>query len=92
MKPGSMLAVSLSVKRMLSETVAWTVLEVTMAEFSDNFDLAVAAYREGCDLNNLIFQDPDQDLSRQVDNVIYLRVNPSGYVARYDIRRRRLLV
>lgn len=87
-----MLAVSLSVKRMLSEAVTWTVFEVTMADFSDNFDLAVTAYRESCDLSDLVFQDPNEELSRQVDNVVYLRVNPSGYVARYDIRRRRLLV
>jgi hypothetical protein len=63
-----------------------------LADFSDNFDLAVAAYRESCDVNDLVFQAPDETLSRQVDNVIYLRVKPAGYVARYDIRRRRLLV
>jgi hypothetical protein len=63
-----------------------------MADFSGNFDLAVAAYPESCDLNDLVFQAPNETLSRQVDNVVYLRVNPAGYVARYDIRRRRLLV
>jgi hypothetical protein len=63
-----------------------------MADFSDTFDLAVAAYRESCSLNDIVFQAPNEGLSRQVDNVVYLRVNPAGYVARYDIRRRRLLV
>jgi len=63
-----------------------------MADSADNLDLAVAAYRESCDLNDLAFQTPDETLSRQVDNVIYLRTNPAGYVARYDIRRRRLLI
>jgi len=63
-----------------------------MADFSDNFDLAVAAYRESCGLSDIVFQAPNEALSRQVDNVVYLRVNPAGYVARYDIRRRRLLV
>lgn len=63
-----------------------------MADFSDNFDLAVTAYRESCDLKELVFQSPSETLSRQIDNVIYLRVNPAGYVARYDIRRRRLLI
>ena len=63
-----------------------------MADFSSDFALAVAAYRESCDSTDLIFQDPSATLSRQVDNVIYLRVNTSGYVARYDTRRRRLLV
>lgn len=63
-----------------------------MADFSDNFDLAVAAYQESCDRDNLVFQSPDEALSRQIDNVVYLRVSPTGYVARYDIRRRRMLV
>jgi hypothetical protein len=63
-----------------------------MADFSANFELAVDAYQESCDRNDLVFQSPDGNLSRQIDNVVYLRVNPAGYVARYDIRRRRLLV
>jgi tRNA splicing ligase len=57
----------------------------------NSFDTAVLAYRESCDLGHINFQQPIEEFSRQIDDVIYLRVSATGYVARYDVRRRRLL-
>lgn len=57
-----------------------------------NYDLAVSAYRESCDRNALPFDQPVEAYSKQIDNVIYLRTSNTGYVARYDIKRRRMLI
>jgi len=57
-----------------------------------NFDMAVDAYQERCSNDSILFQQPIEEYSRQINNVIYLRVSPVGYVARFDIRRHRLLV
>lgn len=59
---------------------------------SSNFDLAVSAYRESCDRLNLDFKQPLEEHSKLIDNVIYLRTGAVGYVGRYDIRRRHMLV
>ncbi|MBE9077206.1 hypothetical protein IQ241_07845 [Romeria aff. gracilis LEGE 07310] len=63
-----------------------------MADSPSNYDLAVAAYRESCDRNNLTFRQPVEAFSKRIDNVIYMRTSSVGYVARYDIRRRQILV
>jgi len=56
-----------------------------------NFDIAVTAYREHCTSNSILFQQPVEAYSGQINNVIYLRTSPIGYAARFDIRRHRLL-
>lgn len=63
-----------------------------MTNSPSNYDLAVSAYRESCDRNNLTFKQPVEEYSKRIDNVIYMRVSPVGYVARYDIRRRQILI
>ena len=62
-----------------------------MADNLSNFDKAVAAYKDKCDRNNLPFQQPTEEHSNTVHDLMYLRVSPSSYVARYDIRRQRVL-
>jgi hypothetical protein len=62
-----------------------------MSDTLSNFDLAVAAYRDSCDRNNLRFHQPSEAYSKQMENVVYLRTSPTSFVARYDIRRRRIL-
>lgn len=63
-----------------------------MTDIPSNFNIAVSAYQEQCDRNHLLFQDPVEAHSNLIDNVVYLRTSATGYVARYDIRRRRLLI
>ncbi|NJL87210.1 MAG: hypothetical protein HC886_16510 [Leptolyngbyaceae cyanobacterium SM1_1_3] len=63
-----------------------------MTNEPSKFELAVVAYRESCDRDDLIFQQPVEEHSKVIDNVIYLRTGSVGYVARYDVRRRRMLV
>jgi len=62
-----------------------------MSDPKASFDTAVLAYRERCDRNGLVFQQPQEALSKVVNGVVYLKIS-SGYLARYDIRRKRLLV
>ncbi len=54
--------------------------------------MAVAAYQERCSNDSIFFEEPVEAYSGQINNVIYLRTSPIGYVARFDIRRHRLLV
>ncbi len=63
-----------------------------MVNTPSNFDMAVAAYQERCSNDSIVFQQPVEAYSGQSNNVIYLRTSPIGYVARFDIRRHRLLV
>ena len=55
------------------------------------FDIAVAAYRESCDQNGSVFKQPIERHSNLMANIVYLRTSSTGYVARYDRRRRRIL-
>ncbi|MFE4107622.1 hypothetical protein [Almyronema epifaneia] len=57
-----------------------------------DFESAVSAYRESCDRSDVLFKQPVEEYSQLIDNVIYLRTSSVGYVARYDIRRRRMLI
>jgi len=57
-----------------------------------NFDTAVSAYRDKCDRDGLDFRQPDEAFSKQINDVVYLRTSAVGYVARYDTRRRCMLV
>jgi hypothetical protein len=54
--------------------------------------MAVTAYQERCSNDSILFQQPVEEYSGQINNVVYLRTSPVGYVARFDIRRHRLLV
>lgn len=63
-----------------------------MTNNSSNFEIALSAYQEICDRNNLPFQQPIEEYSKQINDVLYLRTGPTGYIARYDIRRQRILV
>lgn len=56
------------------------------------FDIAVAAYRESCNQNGSTFNQPIEEYSNLMANIVYLRTSSTGYVARYDTRRRRILV
>ncbi|MEO0488422.1 MAG: hypothetical protein AAF215_10200 [Cyanobacteria bacterium P01_A01_bin.123] len=56
-----------------------------------DFELTVSAYQESCDRNNLTFYPPIEEHSQQINDVIYLRTGSTGYVARYDTRRRQML-
>ncbi|MBE9066850.1 hypothetical protein IQ260_09310 [Leptolyngbya cf. ectocarpi LEGE 11479] len=62
-----------------------------MAEKISDFDQAVAAYKDSCDRNNMTFQQPSEEHSELIHNVMYLRKSPASYVARYDTRRQRVL-
>ena len=63
-----------------------------MADNPSNFEVAVSAYREECDLNNLPFKQPIEAYSQQINSVVYLRTNATSFVARYDVQRGRILV
>lgn len=63
-----------------------------MTDAPSYFDLAVSAYRTNCDLHDISFQQPSEEHSKLVSNVIYLRTSDVGYVARYNIKRRRILI
>ena len=63
-----------------------------MVKPPSNFDIAVTAYKERCSNDAILFQQPIEEHSGQINNVIYLRTGSVGYVARFDIRRHRLLV
>lgn len=54
--------------------------------------MAVTAYQDRCSTDSIIFQQPVEEYSGQINNVIYLRTGSVGYVARFDIRRHRFLV
>lgn len=56
------------------------------------FDISVAAYRESCNQNGSVFKQPIEQYSDLMANIVYLRTSSTGYVARYDRRRRRILV
>ncbi|MEM7065030.1 MAG: hypothetical protein AAF572_17960 [Cyanobacteria bacterium P01_B01_bin.77] len=62
-----------------------------MADKIPDFDQAVAAYKDTCDRNNLTFQQPSEEYSELIHDVVYLRKSPASYVARYDTRRQRVL-
>lgn len=62
-----------------------------MADTQSAFDSAVAAYKESCDRNDTTFTQPSEEHSELIHGVMYLRVSPSSYVARYDTRRQRVL-
>ena len=63
-----------------------------MSNAGSDFEFAVSAYRESRELSSLSFQQPIEAYSKRVDNVVYPRTSATGYVARYDIRRRRMLI
>jgi len=63
-----------------------------MTDIPSNFEIALLAYQEICDRNNLPFQQPVEEYSKQINNVFYLRKSVTGYIARYDMRRQRILV
>ncbi|MDA0268209.1 MAG: hypothetical protein O2890_02135 [Cyanobacteria bacterium] len=63
-----------------------------MTDAPSEFDLAVSAYRTNCDLLDMTFEQPSEEHSKQVSNVIYLRTSDVGYVARYNVKRRRILI
>jgi hypothetical protein len=63
-----------------------------VADVLSDFDLAVAAYQADCDRQGLTFQQPSEEYSKQVSNVVYLRTSNVGYLARYNVKRRRILV
>ncbi|NJN22862.1 MAG: hypothetical protein HC812_18925 [Leptolyngbya sp. RL_3_1] len=63
-----------------------------MTDVLSDFDLAVAAYQANCDLKGFTFQQPSEEHSKQVSNVVYLRTSNVGYVARYNVKRRRILI
>ncbi|MEL6139877.1 MAG: hypothetical protein AAFR42_21040 [Cyanobacteria bacterium J06628_6] len=63
-----------------------------MSDTPSAFDKAVAAYQDNCDRNDIPFQQPVEEYSKIIDQVVYLRARPASFVARYDIRRRRILV
>lgn len=62
-----------------------------MVDNTGNFEKAVDAYRESCEQKQLTFQQPSQEHSNMIHDVMYLRIRPSSYVARYDTRRQRVL-
>lgn len=66
-------------------------VEVTMSDTQSTFEQAVAAYKEKCSRNNLTFHEPSEEYSNMIHDVMYLRVSPVSYVARYDARRQRVL-
>ncbi|MEM6251570.1 MAG: hypothetical protein AAF821_01495 [Cyanobacteria bacterium P01_D01_bin.156] len=55
------------------------------------FEKAVAAYQESCKRNDLAFEQPSEEHSNLIHDVMYLRVSPGSYVAKYDVRRQRVL-
>ncbi|MEO1094496.1 MAG: hypothetical protein AAFX01_06305 [Cyanobacteria bacterium J06638_28] len=56
-----------------------------------NFETAVTAYKEKCTTESLPFVEPIEEYSKEFNQVIYLQTGMTGYVARYDTRRNRLL-
>ena len=62
-----------------------------MSDTKAIFESAVSAYKEKCEQNNLTFQQPSEEHSNMIHQVMYLRVNAVSYVARYDTRRQRML-
>lgn len=62
-----------------------------MTDTQSTFEQAVAAYKESCDRRETLFQQPSEEYSNQIHDVMYLRVSPVSYVARYDTRRQRVL-
>ncbi|MGD1854190.1 MAG: hypothetical protein ACFB2W_08045 [Leptolyngbyaceae cyanobacterium] len=62
-----------------------------MSDSQSLFESAVAAYKEKCDREDIAFQQPSKEHSELIHQVMYLRVNPASYVARYDTRRQRVL-
>jgi hypothetical protein len=63
-----------------------------MTNISSSFDTAVAAYRAQCDRNNLTFEQPLEEHSTVIHDVVYLRNSSTGYIARYSIKRRHMLI
>ncbi len=63
-----------------------------MADIPSSFDIAVAAHQEYRNINLVIFQQPIEEHSEQINSVVYLRTSPNGCVARVDVRRHRILV
>ncbi|NEZ59657.1 hypothetical protein DXZ20_29260 [Leptolyngbyaceae cyanobacterium CCMR0081] len=76
---------------MLPGLLPMLLVKVTMADTKSTFEQAVAAYKEKCDRNSLTFHQPSEEHSNMIHDVMYLRVSPASYVARYDIRRQRVL-
>ncbi|ASC72666.1 hypothetical protein XM38_036240 [Halomicronema hongdechloris C2206] len=62
-----------------------------MADSMSTFDTAVLAYKDRCNRTGLVFQQPIEAMSKVVNGVVYLKIS-AGYLARYDIRRKRLLI
>jgi hypothetical protein len=62
-----------------------------VANIPSNYDIAVAAYKERCSKDSILFQQPIEECSEQINSVVYLRTSPVGYVARFDMSRHRLL-
>jgi len=63
-----------------------------VVSYPSGFDLAVTAYKELCSNDSTLFRQPIEEYSGQINNVVYLRTGSVGYVARFDVRRHRLLV
>lgn len=54
------------------------------------FETAVEAYVRYCKRNNLVYQQPDETLSRVERKYVYLE-NINGPLAEYDIEKRRIV-
>lgn len=63
-----------------------------MTDTPSNYNLAAVAYREMCDLNDIPFEQPSEEYSQQINNVVYLRVGATGFLGRYDGQRGQVLV
>jgi hypothetical protein len=63
-----------------------------MNDLLSNFDTAVVAYRENCDRLGTTFQQPSEEHSLVTGSMVYLRNSPTGYVARYNMKRNRILL
>ncbi len=62
-----------------------------MSNVTSDFDTAVLAYQAHCDLVGTPAQEAIEAHSNIVNGVVYLRANSTGYMARYSIKRGRLL-
>ncbi|MBD0334921.1 MAG: hypothetical protein ICV62_05495 [Cyanobacteria bacterium Co-bin13] len=57
-----------------------------------DFETALAAYQAHCEVSDTPCEEAVESLSQVVNGVVYLRSRPTGYVARYDVRRNQLVV
>jgi hypothetical protein len=57
-----------------------------------DYETALAAYQAHCEVADIPCETAQEDLSQVVNGVVYLRARPTGYIARYDVRRNQLVV